>query len=319
MEKLLSKQMWQGIGAVFAAIGLVISVVQLAKPEQAAKQSTPEPTQQPTPEPTQQQTPRPRGNISVGGDGSSNCVNVGNGNNCTISAAPVIEDQDSLGIGTTWPVSLGCDGGTTVAAMQHDVAPERVRRDPLKDIRVLLTKQHAAAYGRANLSVSLTAKVGTVVQIDNLKPIFYRDKKQVQPKWVYDPMGGCGGSYARIFALNLDTHGWKDLGVVNNDGESVPATKNISAAQLGPRFHVSHDQPAVIVVQSHVCAGYHECGVELTYSTGGHTYKRILGTSSAPFRSAGAPIQETPVWTFMDGEDTTKLHRADTTTAPTFC
>jgi hypothetical protein len=319
VERLLSKPVWQGIGAVVGAVGVVVSVAQLAKPDDPVppagtpvQQSTQQPTQQPT-----QQSPSKPGDVSVEGDG--NCVNVGDGNNCTVKAPTITEDRDSLGIAPTWPMSLGCDGSTTVAAMDGDTAPEKVKRDPLKDIRVGLTKQHAAAYGRGSLSISLTAKVGTVVQIDNLRPIFYRDKRSVQPQWVYDPMGGCGGSYARVFSLDLDSHGWKDLGVVSDSEEPGKPPKGVQAAKLGPRFHVSHDDPAVLVIQSQACQGYHEWGVELTYSTGGHTYTKILGTESAPLRSAGAPTRETPVWTFMGGEDTTKLHLGDSTTAPTFC
>ncbi|WP_344164516.1 hypothetical protein [Kribbella yunnanensis] len=310
VERLLSKPVWQGIGAVIGAVGVVISVAQLARPDEAVLPPVQEPTQQPS---------KQTGGVSVEGNG--NCVNVGDGNNCTVSAPVITEDQNSLGVSPTWPMSLGCDGGTTVAAMKGDIAPGKVKRDPLKDIRAVLTKEHGAAYGRGSLSISLTAKVGTVVQIDNLKPIFYRDKATVQPEWVYDPMGGCGGSFARVFALNLDNHAWKDLGVVSDSDtpEGGKPPKGVPAETLGPRFHVSHDDPAVIVIRSQACTGYHEWGVELTYSTGGHTYTKVLGTEDAPFRSAGTPSRTTPVWTFMGGEDNTRLNLGDTTEAPKFC
>jgi hypothetical protein len=84
---------------------------------------------------------------------------------------------------------------------------------------------------------------------------------------------------------------------------------------FGPKFHVTHDDPAVLLVEAKACRGYHEWGLNITYATGGQTFTKILGTEQNPFRVMGATSKQVPQYT--TGQ--TGLEQAGTTQTPDGC
>jgi hypothetical protein len=295
LKKTLGKRFWQGIGAIAGIVALVIAIAQFTKDE--------------SPPPA-----GPSGNVSQGGTG--NCNNNGNNNSCSVVApSPVVENEDSLEIAKPlWPMMPDCDGATMVAAMPQSPDASTLRATPAVDIRTVLTSRNGAAFGTGSATLSIAAKPGTTVQIMSVKPIFYRPQP-IEPKWVYNPMGGCGGTYARLIQIDLDKETSVDKGVFDDSGGDGPLPPGVRSEPFGPKFHVTHDDPALLLVEAKSCAGYHEWGISLTYATGGKSFTKIIGTEQDPFRVMGAARTEVPQYTGHQGA----LEAAGTVRVPTDC
>lgn len=131
-------------------------------------------------------------------------------------------------------------------------------------------------------------------------------------------MGGCGDSYQRVINvdldldLDLDKRKYIDAGI-RSGGPTAPP--GVRSAPFGPKLHVTHEDPAVIVVNASACSGYHEWGVQITYATGGKTYTKVIGDSTHPFRTVGKPKSPLTVCS-RQGGDLNKLNRVDTSTSP---
>ncbi|WP_328521141.1 hypothetical protein [Kribbella sp. NBC_00359] len=292
MKKKLGKKWWAGIAAIAAVIAIPLMIIELTKDDEGPK---------------------------VGGDGNNNCNINGSGNVCNGAPTPVAETEDSIEVSDpAWPVLPDCDGGTAVGAMPWNTDATKVRLIAGTDVRDTLTSERGAAYGHGFVTLSIGAKIGTTIQVLGIKPVIYANKK-IDPKWVYDPLGGCGDSYQRILEVDLDKRTAKDAGVQGGDGDGVqPAGPKVRTVPLGRKFQVTHDDQAVVTVSATGCSGYFEWGIQITYATGGKTYRKIVGTKSAPFRLVGKPTKAVPVYT-QGTADAKTLSRFESSTEPTSC
>lgn len=195
-----------------------------------------------------------------------------------------------------WPVLPGCDGATSIAVFSDGPAPAAVKITPGTDVRTTLAKE-GAAFGEGTLTLTLTVTGAATAQIIGIRPVFYKQTTR-EPAWIYDPEGGCGDTYQRVFDLNLDRRTMTDLGTQGNpetlpSGSAKPAT-----SQVGPSFHVSGDDPATISIQAHACSErYSAWGVQITYVIDGKAHVDNIGSAAAPFRVTGKPAQSVPAYT----------------------
>src|SRR5262249_48805915 len=133
--------------------------------------------------------------------------------------------------------------------------------------------------------LTFTVTDGSTVQIEALDPKFYRKDSLVSPSWVYEPEGGCGDTYSRVFALNLDRRTLDDQGVQGSETDnSTPPP----AAPLGPTFHVSKDDRATVQIQVTGCDAIYEWGIDVAYTVGGKSYVKHVGTAATPYQLIGA-------------------------------
>jgi hypothetical protein len=291
MKKTLSRQWWAGIGALAAIVVIPLAIYEVAKGDDGPK---------------------------LGGDGDSNCNINGSGNTCQGAPPPVKETEDSIEVSDpTWPMLPECDGATSVAAMPWNGAASSVKLSPATDVRETLTAQRAAAYGYGFVTLNIGAKTGTTIQILGIKPLFYTTKK-IDPVWVYDPMGGCGDSYVRILDVDLDKRTSKDRGTSGGGDVGAEPGSHVKSVPFGPKFHVTHDDPAAVTVNATGCSGYHEWGIQITYAVGGKTYKKVVGTADHPFRVVGKPSRPIPLYS-EGSDDQEALSQVESSDGPTGC
>jgi hypothetical protein len=191
---------------------------------------------------------------------------------------PKSQDVD-LVAETSWPLTRGCDGGTTVA-MAHGGPPvQSFQIDG--DERQRMVDAGGASWQSGTLYVDLSAKADKAVKILNIRPNIQR-KQLPPPDWVYSPWGGCGGPSDRVFDLKLDDASLVDRGIVEGTAELSSGAR---ADAIGPAFVVSAEMPATLRFDTDSCRGNYEWSLEITYSVVGQegSLTRLVG----PFRSMG--------------------------------
>ncbi|MBJ6647141.1 MULTISPECIES: hypothetical protein [unclassified Streptomyces] len=186
-----------------------------------------------------------------------------------------------LNVNATWPLVRGCDGATNIAMQPSGPDIQAFPPTAKTDIR---SKMAASPGGGSwlfgSLVIDLSGKTNDPVQIRNITYKTLRDDLPA-PKWIYEPRGGCGGSYIREFVLDLDAGKLLDKGLVGEAGpsdETPPPTESI-----GPAFTVSRSDPAQITVSTHSCAANYEWELIIDYFADGVTGSVTLG----PYRSMG--------------------------------
>lgn len=213
---------------------------------------------------------------SQGGADTSNTTATGP------SSAPVNrpkgQDVDLIAE-TSWPLTRGCDGGTTVA-MAHGGPPvQSFQIDG--DERQRIVDAGGASWESGTLYVDLSAKDGKALKILNIRPNI-KQKQLAPPDWVYSPGGGCGGPSDRVFDLRLDDASLVDKGIVEGTAELSSGAR---ADAIGPAFIVSAEEPATLRFDTRSCRGNYEWSLEITYSVVGQ--EGSLTRTIGPFRSMG--------------------------------
>ena len=259
--RLLRDNIWQSVSVAVAVIALVAT---LAWPKSSGGHN------------------EPRSSTSVG-VGQAGCVQVnGAGNSCTVvapSTAP--PSQASLAIDSQWPNSPSC-GVADIAVLPGGANPAA---------GVPGLSSLVAPYGFGFLTLTFTATDDSTIQIEGIKPKFYRVNPLIPADWVYES-GGCGDTYTRVFALDLDHRTFTDRGI---EGDPAQGTGQPPPdAPLGPTFHVSKDDPATIEIQVSGCQYNYEWGVEVTFTVGGKRYVEQFGTPAAPYRTIGVDRSANP-------------------------
>jgi hypothetical protein len=201
---------------------------------------------------------------------------------------------------TTWPTVHGCDSATEVAVFPGGPSPVALKISPYADLRVVLTRDGAAAFGTGYLYLTFTVVGNSVAQIVNIRPLFYLVDSR-RPGWVYNPQGGCGGTYGRVFALNLDKRTLVDEGIQGSSVFHQPRDPKPIADPLGSSFHVSQNDPAQILIEATACKAYYEWGLQITYVIGNREFVKIVGTQNDPFRSVGNLTRGVPMYSLAAG------------------
>jgi len=252
------------------------------------------------------------GNVGIQ-HGSNNCVN------CQFqqpSASPS-PPLNPLAINATWPTLRGCDGATEVAVFSGGPDPRTLRLVRNEDVRTRLASEGSAAFGRGFLELSLTVTDGSTVEITNLKPVIFR-RLAAQPEWIWNPEGGCGDSYNRVFQLDLDHPSLKDRGLQGNEAMRTDDDIPPAAAPLGSTFHVSQQDPAAIEIWADACSGMYEWGLELTSIVRGEQRVTQIGTPAQPFRSIGTLTAPAPTYGY-DLSATDRIKRSGQQQRPPLC
>jgi len=186
--------------------------------------------------------------------------------------------------------------------------PAAIRTSPDVDVRTALVRQ-GAAFESDWLDLTFTVTGNGIAQIVNIRPVFYF-KGERQLAWVYEPEGGCGGTYGRVFSLDLGNRTMKDLGVMGSPYMLPPGSAKPPASVIGESFHVSSSDPASIIVNAYSCtADYYEWGLQVTYIIGAREYSTFAGSPGDPFRLTGRPAYVIPAYTEAP-PDYTQLMRA---------
>jgi hypothetical protein len=168
-----------------------------------------------------------------------------------------------------------------------------------------LTAKGSAAWDSGDLTLTFTVAGNAVVQIVDLRPVIYRVGTR-KPAWIDYAPGQCGGTYGRIFALDLDRRTLTDQGVVKFGS----ATSNAPTNPIGSGFHVTPNEPAQIQIIASGCQAYYEWGIQVTYVIGTHQFVRLIGTPENPFRTVSALGQSLPLY-FPQSADS-KLNKIGT-------
>jgi hypothetical protein len=261
----LTRPQWLGIGAFAAILGAVLPVVIFVIPGGSTARA---------------------GHVGNTQAGSGNCyIQGGTDNTCQGSRHGSRGPAGRLSIHTMWPVAPGCYPATEVAVFPGGPRPPvggPVNPDPRNE----LAEHGGAAFGQGFVTLTLTTTGNAVAQIVSIHPVFYRIGSR-RPTWVYQAEGGCGETYSRIFALNLDKRTFTDQGLRGNPS-ALTGTARPLAASLGHSFHISPSAPAQITVVATACHAYYEWGLQITYVVGGHEVTKDIGTKTDPLRSVGA-------------------------------
>lgn len=240
------------------------------------------------------------GNIQAGG-GSNNCIiQGGTGNSCKSGSGYSPSSHpaaSSLSIHTTWPTTHGCDPVTEIAFFPGGPNPGSVKLSNTSDDRVTLTAEgKAVAFDKGHLYITFTVADNSVVQISNIRPVFYGVDSR-RPAWIYYPEGGCGGTYGRIFALNLDKRTFTDEGIQGSKVFAAAGDPPPSANELGPSFHVSKSDPAEIEVNATGCNAFYKWGIQIAYVIGNHQYSKTIGSKAEPLLVSGIRRGVVPLYT----------------------
>jgi hypothetical protein len=208
----------------------------------------------------------------------------------------------SLGITSQWPESAGCPSAS-VAVFPNGPQPSLVKASMLTNELAHLAAKGGAAFDSGDLTLTFTVAGNAVAQIVNLRPIIYRVGAR-KPAWIDYSPGQCGGTYGRIFALDLDDRTLTDEGVVKFGSASSSAP----TSPIGSGFHVSQSDPAQIQVIATGCSGYYEWGVQVSYVIGTHQFVRLVGTPENPFRVVSALGQSLPLyWPLSAGSKLSRI------------
>ncbi|MFI5843480.1 hypothetical protein ACIA8K_27615 [Catenuloplanes sp. NPDC051500] len=273
--RLLRSAWIQGVGAIAGVVAVGLTVVY-------AQRQTDEPP------PAFQQSGT--GNVGIH-DGSNNCVN------CQIQQAEPSPSAplDPLAVNATWPTEHGCDSATSVAVFSDGPDPQTIRLVSGEDLRIRLTQEGGAVFGRGFLRFSLTVTDDSTVEIVNLRPVIFR-RTTAQPMWIWAPEGGCGDSYNRVFRLDLDEPSLQDMGVQGTEEMRDTEEPPPADGELGATFHVTRDDPAMVEIRAEACAGTYEWGLDIVSVVRGEQRVTRLGTPNLPYRSIGALPSPAPAY-----------------------
>ncbi|MFJ3575889.1 hypothetical protein [Streptomyces rubiginosohelvolus] len=186
---------------------------------------------------------------------------------------------------TSWPTITSCDGATSVA-MPAGGKPLTSFLTDDQDFRISVTASGGGTWGAGHLYLTLSAKSGKTLIINDIRPATRFPRKIDPPAWVAEVQSGCGDTYGRVFEFDLDKPLLDDRGVVGQRGsEDEEAPRN----PLGPGFTVSAADPAIVRVDTQACEGNYEWSLLVNYSYDGHKYSKTVG----PFRSMSMAGQDT--------------------------
>lgn len=178
---------------------------------------------------------------------------------------------------TSWPTIANCDGATSVAMpVGGDPLSSFLRDD--QDFRVPVAANGGGTWGSGHLYLTLSAKPGKTLIIEDIRPASRYPKRIDPPAWVATVQGGCGDTYGRVFDFNLDKPDLIDRGVVGQRYDGDPPAPT---SPLGPGFTVSTTDPAMIRVDVQACKGNYEWSLLVNYSYDGQKFSKSIG----PFRS----------------------------------
>ncbi|MEU5874151.1 hypothetical protein AB0A73_21675 [Glycomyces sp. NPDC047369] len=187
----------------------------------------------------------------------------------------------------SWPLIRGCDGATNVAVSAEEDGPETFGARP--DREKLAKEPGSGAWVTGSLTVDLVGVDEHPVQISAIDYQVLNDDL-ASPAWVYEPHGGCGETYSRLFVLDLDGETLEDQGVV---GAPLPEGTAPPGAAIGPAFTVTDLEPAQITVSVLGCEANYEWELIVSYFYEGESGEVRLG----PYRTFGAADADTPVYT----------------------
>ncbi|NUT35268.1 MAG: hypothetical protein HOV79_19615 [Hamadaea sp.] len=216
----------------------------------------------------------------------------------------------------TWPLARNCDAATTVAVLRNGPKPDQVR-SPVD--RNELVGSGSAVFGNGWLYITISVTDDRVISVTDVRPVIFR-KGPAEASWIYEPQGGCGDQYSRLFELDLDGPLLKDLGVQGPE-ELAPPGVRVPAQPVGQAFTVSKSDPAEIVVTARGCRAYYEWGIQISYVADGHQLTYDIGSAANPFRSIGVLGQKAPVYadSSQEATDRTKLAPYGTRAVPLGC
>lgn len=148
------------------------------------------------------------------------------------------------------------------------------------DERATVIEHGGGAWGLGHLYLLLSSSTSEPVTIVNLRPRI-ESSAVAAPSAIYEPDGGCGVSYERVFDLALDESRLIDRGLVGEPqaADDVPPREE----DLGPAFLVTEGDPATIRISASACEGNYRWSLDVTYSVGGVVER----TSVGPFLSFG--------------------------------
>jgi hypothetical protein len=194
-----------------------------------------------------------------------------------------------LEVASTWPLLSGCDGATAVAAPASGRSMEDLLALASRpgDERAAVIEHGGGAWGEGHLYLHLSSSTANPIAIVNLRPRM-ESSAVAPPSAIYEPEGGCGETYERIFDLALDEPSLIDQGVV---GEPQAAMDDEPPREedLGPGFVVTESEPATIRIDTSACHGNYRWSLDVTYSVDGVVDR----TSVGPFLSFGLAEQAT--------------------------
>lgn len=187
----------------------------------------------------------------------------------------------------TWPLSRGCDGGTSIAMPAGGPDIGSFTLDGFERQRMI--NAGGGSWRAGSLYLDFSTRAGTSVRILNLRPLIDPERPPATD-WVYSPGGGCGGPTGRRFSLSLDRPSLIDAGVPEGDlGEEGP---DVRTEPIGPTFTVTDDTPATLRFDVRGCKANYQWRIEVTYAVAGEPSTRTYTTK--PYRTLGvarsAPI-----------------------------
>ncbi len=193
-----------------------------------------------------------------------------------------------------WPMFTDCDGARSTVALEGQPGPDkylRKQRDP--ELRKKMIADGGAAWQLGIVTLVLTAPKGEDIVVTGISPAIFSKKSQ-QGTWRYQPLGGCGGSDNRAYAVQLDATDPHLFEVDTTSGEK-------KSNRFGPAFHVSSDDQVTIEIWASDCDALIEWGLAVTYSVGGDDDVRVahVRNSKDPYRSIGGA----KIRTYADAED----------------
>lgn len=296
--KLLGRPWWQAVGAIIGLIGVIVTVIIYVLQTASSKPDGGTDIRSGS------------GNVQAGSGNvqaeSGNCViQGGTGNNCQVAPPLPTPAADPLAVNPGWPTIRNCDGSTLTAMLKGGLTPDLVPPSSTEDFRTTMVNKGGASFGTGHLYLTMTVVDDSTVQIEEIKPLFFRTTPML-PAWVYDSLGGCGGdSYSRVFDLNLDRKTFTDQGSPTDEpGDPLPNTRR---EPLGPSFHVERDDPAEVRIDASACdAAYYEWGLRIKYVAEGRTFTKEIGSPAEPFRSIGSGGSRVSAYTLASATELKK-------------
>ena len=246
--------------------------------------------------------------------GIYNDISAFHGSNLNTPPQPAKDSTVPAELSATvsWPIYIGCDGGTPTAILPGGPAPTSIHWNAQTgDPRTSMIMAGGASWGMGHLVIHFSVRGGGTVSVEGLKPLIFNRSNQAA-SWVYQPEGGCGGEYTRDFALNLDAGTLTDSGVQTEGMNSG----HVPTAPLGPGFRISSDDPADVVVDAQSCRATYAWGLRVIYFIDDKQQTLDIGSPSKPFRSTG--VAGSGVTEYTSGTSTA-LSAIDSTTQAHSC
>lgn len=210
--------------------------------------------------------------------------------------------NDPLLITKRWPVTGGCDPGTRVAMPTGGPSPDSIEYSLSEDPRVTIVNDGGTSWNSGALQVSMRAREGTSVQIENLSIVLLTRNPSSPPAWLMEiGEGGCGGGSGSIedrrYLLDLDN------GFLADRRETPAETPDNNPSPANFRgIVVTPDEPLNLSIEVRSCEMFYEWQIVVNYSSGGLTASQTIGSVDEPLRSIGG-IGGIPVYMIEPGVD----------------